>query len=70
MLNLDCESLTDYLLSNRFLIVFPSNEGSQLSSSSLLKSVSRRSLDQSLIEERARDDNQMRMIDPMEVELA
>jgi hypothetical protein len=70
MLNLDCESLTDQLLRNRFLIVLPSNEGSQLGSSSLLVSVSKRSLDQSLIEERARDDNQMRMIDPMEVELA
>ena len=70
MLKLDCESLTDYLLSNRFLILFPSNEGSQLGSLSLLVSVSKRSLDQSLIEERARDDNQMRMIDLMEVELA
>ena len=61
---------SDQFLRIRFLIVIPLSEGSQLGSSSLLVSVSEGSLIQSLIEERAGDDNQIRMISPMDVELA
>jgi hypothetical protein len=61
---------SDQILRNRFLIVILLSEGSQLGSSSLLVSVSEGSLIQSLIEERAGDDNQIRMISPMVVELA